>query len=89
VDVVFEAAGTETRTWPPGSAEERTWPLQLGDGAGRLNISRWHDDNMNIRTTCVMHVNTPYERFAWTDRLLAPYWKGLIQVKPLLTDLSR
>jgi L-iditol 2-dehydrogenase len=51
----------------------------------RLNISRWHDDGMNIRTTCVMHVNTPYERLAWFDRLLAPYWKGLIQVKPLLT----
>ena len=33
-----------------------------------------------------MHLNTPHERFAWLDRLLAPYWKGLIQVKPLLSS---
>jgi len=88
VDVVFEAAGTEdsmnmaTRVLRKnGTLALYSWVME----PVRLNISRWHDDGMNIRTTCVMHVNTPYERLAWFDRLLAPYWKGLIQVKPLLT----
>lgn len=88
VDVVFEAAGTEdsmnlaTRILRKnGTLALYSWVME----PVRLNISRWHDDGMNIRTTCVMHVNTPHERFAWFDRLLAPYWKGLIQVKPLLT----
>lgn len=88
VDVVFEAAGTEdsmnmaTRVLKKnGTLALYSWVME----PVRLNISRWHDDGMNIRTTCVMHVNTPYERFAWFDRLLAPYWKGLIQVRPLLT----
>jgi threonine dehydrogenase-like Zn-dependent dehydrogenase len=88
VDVVFEAAGTEdsmnmaTRILKKnGTLALYSWVME----PVRLNISRWHDDGMNIRTTCVMHVNTPYERLAWFDRLLAPYWKGLIQVKPLLT----
>jgi L-iditol 2-dehydrogenase len=88
VDVVFEAAGTEdsmnmaTRILRKnGTLALYSWVME----PVRLNISRWHDDGMNIRTTCVMHVNTPYERLAWFDRLLAPYWKGLIQVKPLLT----
>jgi threonine dehydrogenase-like Zn-dependent dehydrogenase len=88
VEVVFEAAGTEdsmnlaTRILKKnGTLALYSWVME----PVRLNISRWHDDGLNIRTTCVMHVNTPYERFAWFDRLLAPYWKGLIQVKPLLT----
>jgi L-iditol 2-dehydrogenase len=88
VDVVFEAAGTEdsmnlaTRILRKnGTLALYSWVME----PVRLNISRWHDDGLNIRTTCVMHVNTPYERFAWFDRLLAPYWKGMIQVKPLLT----
>ncbi len=88
MDVVFEAAGTEdsmnlaTRVLRKnGTLALYSWVME----PVRLDISRWHDDGLNIRTTCVMHVNTPYERFAWFDRLLAPYWKGLIQVKPLLT----
>ena len=51
----------------------------------RLAISRWHDDAIQIRTTCIMHWNTPYERYVWFNRLLMPYWKGLIQVRPLLS----
>lgn len=88
VDVVFEAAGTEdsmnlaTRILRKnGTLVLYSWVME----PVHLHISRWHDDGLSIRTTCVMHVNTPYERFAWFDRLLAPYWKGLIQVKPLLS----
>jgi L-iditol 2-dehydrogenase len=88
VDVVFEAAGREesmnmaTRILRKnGTLVLYSWIME----PVRLAISRWHDDAINIRTTCVMHLNTPHERFAWFDRLLAPYWKGLIQVKPLLS----
>lgn len=87
VDVVFEAAGTgdsmnmATRILKKnGILVLYSWVME----PIQLQISRWHDDAINIRTTCVMHLNTPYERFAWFDRLLAPYWKGLIQVRPLL-----
>lgn len=87
VDVVFEAAGTEdsmnlaTRILKKnGILVLYSWVIE----PVRLHISRWHDDGLFIRTTCVMHVNTPYERFAWFDRLLAPYSQGLIAVKPLL-----
>lgn len=88
VDVVMEAAGTEdsmnmsTRILRKnGTLVLYSWVME----PVRLHISRWHDDGLTIRTTCVMHVNTPYERWAWFDRLLAPYWQGLIKVKPLLS----
>jgi len=88
VDVVFEAAGTEdsmnmsTRILKKnGTLVLYSWVME----PVHLTLSRWHDEAIDIRTTCVMHLNTPYERFAWFDRLLAPYGKGLIQIKPLLT----
>ncbi len=87
VDVVFEAAGTEASMNMATRILKKNGVLVLYSWVMepvRLQISRWHDDAITIRTTCVMHLNTPYERFAWFDRLLAPYWKGLIQVRPLL-----
>jgi L-iditol 2-dehydrogenase len=88
VDVVFEAAGREesmnmvTRILRKnGTLVLYSWVME----PVRLAISRWHDDAISIRTTCVMHLNTPYERFTWFDRLLVPYWQGLVQVKPLLS----
>ncbi len=88
VDVVFEAAETEDsmnmatrKLRKKGTLVLYSWVME----PVRLHISRWHDDALTIRTTCVMHVNTPYERMAWFDRLLATYWKGIIQVKPLLS----
>jgi len=98
VDVAFEAAGRETSMNMATRILRKNGTLVLYSWIMepvRLDISRWHDDAITIRTTCVMHLNTPYERFVWFDRLLAPYWKGLIQVKPLLSpplpleDISR
>ena len=88
VDVVFEAAGTEDSMNMATRILKKNGILVLYSWVMepiRLAISRWHDDAIDIRTTCVMHLNTPFERFAWFDRLLSPYWKGLIQVRPLLT----
>ena len=88
VDVVFEAAGTEDSMNMATRILKKNGILVLYSWVMepiRLAISRWHDDAIDIRTTCVMHWNTPFERFAWFDRLLSPYWKGLIQVRPLLT----
>ena len=98
VDVVFEAAGGEdsmnmaTRILKKnGILVLYSWVMQ----PVRLLISRWHDDAIDIRTTCVMHLHTPYERYTWFDRVLQPYWQGLVQVRPLLTapvpllDISR
>jgi L-iditol 2-dehydrogenase len=89
VDLVFEAAGREesmnmaTRILRKnGTLVLYSWVME----PVRLAISRWHDDGITIRTTCIMHINTPFERYTWFDRLLAPYWKGLIQVKPLLSQ---
>jgi L-iditol 2-dehydrogenase len=89
VDVVFEAAGREdsmnlsTRiVRENGILVLYSWVME----PVRLAISRWHDQAISLRTTCVMHLRVPYERMAWFDRLLAPYWQGLVQVRPLLSD---
>ncbi|HSR13018.1 MAG TPA: zinc-binding dehydrogenase, partial [Thermodesulfobacteriota bacterium] len=89
VDVVFEAAGREDSMNMATRILKKNGILVLYSWVMepiRLLISRWHDDAIDIRTTCVMHKNTPYERFAWFDRLLQPYWQGLIQVRPLLSE---
>ena len=88
VDVVFEAAGREDSMNMSSRILRKNGTLVLYSWIMepvRLGISRWHDDAFQIRTTCVMHLNTPYERFVWFDRVLAPYWKGLVQVNPLLS----
>jgi L-iditol 2-dehydrogenase len=88
VDVVFEAAGRESSMNMATRILRKNGILVLYSwimDPVRLAISRWHDDAIQIRTTCIMHWNTPYERFVWFDRLLMPYWKGLIQVRPLLS----
>lgn len=88
VDVVFEAAGTEASMNMATRVLKKNGILVLYSWVMepvQLHMSRWHDDAIHIKTTCVMHVNTPFERLAWFDRLLAPYWKGQIEVRPLLT----
>ena len=88
VDVVFEAAGREESMNMSTRILKKNGILVLYSwimDPVRLAISRWHDDAIQIRTTCIMHWNTPYERYVWFDRLLMPYWKGLVQVRPLLS----
>ena len=50
-----------------------------------LNISRWHDDGIEFVNTCLVH-HSWRERYVWTYEALRPVAKGLIAVKPLITD---
>jgi len=50
-----------------------------------LNISRWHDDGIEFINTCLVH-HTWRERYVWTYEALRPVAKGLIDIKPLITD---
>ncbi len=49
-----------------------------------LNIGRWHDDGLQIRTTGLVQ-HTEEERFIWTPWALRPVIQGQIDVRPLLT----
>lgn len=86
-DVVVEAAGT-AEAINQGSAMLKhngiyvfyswvTTPVTL-------NISRWHDDGFEIRTTALVH-HTEEERFVWTPRVLRPVIDGLIDIKTLIS----
>ena len=49
-----------------------------------LNISRWHDDSLQIRTTGLVH-HTEQERAIWTPWALRPVVQGLVDVRSLIT----
>lgn len=49
-----------------------------------LDISRWHDDGLEMINTCLVH-HTWRERFVWTPKTLRPIIQGLIDVKSLIT----
>lgn len=49
-----------------------------------LNIGRWHDDGLEIRTTCLIH-HTEQERFIWAPWAFRPVVQGQIDVRPLIT----
>lgn len=86
-DVVVEAAGSES-SFNMASEVIRhngifvfyswvTTPV-------KLNISRWHDDGLNFRNTCLVH-HTRQQREVWTPWALRPVVKGLVDVKSLIT----
>ena len=87
VDVTVEAAGSETSMNQCFSVLKHngifvlyswiTQPIQL-------NISRWHDDGLEFRSTCLVH-HTIEERMVWTDWALRPVIQGRIQIDPLIT----
>jgi len=53
-----------------------------------LNISRWHDDGLEFRNTCLVH-HTKEQRQVWTPWALRPVVKGLVDVTPLITHEFR
>ncbi|MDR3590609.1 MAG: zinc-binding dehydrogenase [Negativicutes bacterium] len=86
-DVVVEAAGSETSFNAASELIKHngifvfyswvTTPI-------KLNISRWHDDGLDFRNTCLVH-HTREQRHVWTPWALKPVIKGLVEVKPLIT----
>jgi L-iditol 2-dehydrogenase len=86
-DVVVEAAGSESSF---NAASEMikhngifvfyswvTTPI-------KLNISRWHDDGLEFRNTCLVH-HTRQQREVWTPWALKPVIKGMVDIKSLIT----
>jgi threonine dehydrogenase-like Zn-dependent dehydrogenase len=49
-----------------------------------LNISRWHNNSLNIVNTGRVH-HSMEERRLWTPAALRPVVQGQINVKPLIT----
>ena len=87
-DVVVEAAGTAD-SYNAASELVRhngkfvfyswvTTPIQL-------DISRWHDDGLEFINTCLVH-HTREQRHVWAPWALRPVVKGIIDVKPLITN---
>lgn len=90
-DVVVEAAGSEASFNAASELVKHngifvfyswvTTPI-------RLNISRWHDDGLEFRNTCLVH-HTRQQREVWTPWSLRPVVKGLVAVRPLVTHELR
>ena len=49
-----------------------------------LNISRWHNNSLQIRNTGLVH-HSMEERSLWTPYALRPVTQGLLNLKPLIT----
>lgn len=92
VDVAFEAAGTQESLnltsrilRANGTIALYSWHTQ----PITVDISRWHHEAFQIRTTCMMHLNPPHERDIWIHRVLKPIQEGSIAIRPLLTHEFR
>lgn len=90
-DVVVEAAGTE-ESFNAASALIKhngifvfySWvqkPI-------RLDISRWHDDGLEFRNTCLVH-HTRQQREVWTPWSLRPVIQGMVDIRSLVTHEFR
>lgn len=86
-DVVVEAAGSESSFNAASELIKHngifvfyswvTTPI-------KLKISRWHDDGLEFRNTCLVH-HTRQQREVWTPWALRPIVKEIIDVKSLIT----
>lgn len=86
-DVVIEAAGSEASMNQATAMLKHNGILALYSWITqpiRLNISRWHDDGLQIRTTGLVH-HTEQERVIWTPWALRPVAQGLVDVRSLVT----
>ena len=86
-DLVVEAAGSESSMNQATAMLKHNGILALYSWITqpvKLNISRWHDDGLQIRTTGLVH-HTEQERVIWTPWALRPVVQGLVKVRPLIT----
>jgi L-iditol 2-dehydrogenase len=86
-DVVVEAAGSEVSMNQATAMLKHNGILALYSWITQpvtLNIGRWHDDGLQIRTTGLVH-HTEQERVIWTPWALRPVIQGLVNVRPLIT----
>ncbi len=91
VDVAVEMAGTQeavnqctASVRHNGSLVFYSWITQ----DVTLNISRWHNNSLNIVNTGLVH-HSMEERRLWTPSALRPVIQGQIKVKPLITHRFR
>jgi L-iditol 2-dehydrogenase len=86
-DVVVEAAGSESSMNQATAMLKHNGILALYSWITKpikLNISRWHDDGLQVRTTGLVH-HTEQECVIWTPWALRPVVQGLVKVRPLIT----
>jgi L-iditol 2-dehydrogenase len=87
-DVVVEAAGSEQSINTATAIVKHNGIFVWYSWITRpvtLDISRWHDDGIEFRNTCLVH-HTYQERQVWTPQALRPIVQGLIDIKSLITD---
>jgi L-iditol 2-dehydrogenase len=86
-DVVVEAAGTEQSFNAASELIKHNGLFVLYSWVTtpvKLNISRWHDDGLEFRNTCLVH-HTREQRVVWTPWALKPVVKGIVDIKSLIT----
>ena len=86
-DVMVEVAGTAEAVQLCNDAVKHNGVLVFYSWITRdieLNISRWHDNSLEIVNTGLVHHGI-LQRRIWVPQALRPVLQGLIQISPLIT----